>query len=158
CTTDAECADDNLCTVDRCDPATHACQHADPGPSACDDGNACTVDTCNPAQGCVAQPMTFADVTIGFLGTLQMQACSSEHVPAGIEALSRKANTFVVRAKETPTKAARFLGRASKKLRDAARRATKASGRRISSGCGGALGTALAQARTRVDCLLTGTH
>jgi hypothetical protein len=155
CTADAECTDDNVCTSDRCDPATKACKNVDAGPSACDDGNACTRDTCSAAEGCVAQPMTLADVTAGFLGTLQVEPCSTERVPRGIEALFRRADTLLARATDAPAKAPRFLGRASRKLRAAARRATMASGRRISSACREALGTALAQARTRLDCLLT---
>jgi hypothetical protein len=78
-------------------------------------------------------------------------------VPPAIAKLFDKASTFVARAAETPAKAQRFLGRASKKLRSAAKKATKASGR-ISIECGGALDTALAQARTRVGCLLTATE
>jgi hypothetical protein len=153
CRADAECADDDLCTGDRCDPATGRCEHVDGGPSACDDGDACTRDACAPAQGCVAQAMTLADATTGFLGTLEAQPCATDRVPPGIGALFRKADTLVTRATEAPTRAPRLLGRASKRLRDATKRAARASGRRISSECGDALGTALAQAETRVACL-----
>ncbi len=155
CTGDAECADDSVCTIDRCDLATHTCAHVDGGPSVCDDGDACTQDSCTAAGGCVGRAMTLADATSGFLGTVQVQSCSNEQVPPGIAALFGKANTFVARATEVPAEAQRFLGRASKKLRNASKRAAKASRRRISFGCGGALGAALAEARTRVGCLLT---
>src|SRR5206468_845353 len=157
CTADAECGDDNACTTDRCDPATHTCEHVDLGPSACDDGNACTWDACSAARGCFTQPMTLADATTGFLGTLDVQPCSTDPVPPAIGALFRKADTFVTRAGATPAKAPRFLHRASKKLRGVAKKLAKTSGRRISSGCAAALGSVLASAQTRVDCLLRGS-
>ncbi len=156
CTGDSECVDTNACTVDRCDPTTQECTHVEAEPSVCDDGDACTEDTCAPAEGCIRRTMTLADATPGLLGTVQEQVCSGEQVPPAIAAFLAKADTFVARATETPVKARRFLGRASRKLRNAARKATKASGRRISVECGDALSTVLAQARTRIDCLLVG--
>jgi hypothetical protein len=73
CTADATCNDDNACTVDTCDPATHTCTNAtktctasdachvascagDDGscveaPLDCDDADACTDDSCDPASG-----------------------------------------------------------------------------------------------------------
>jgi hypothetical protein len=101
--------------------------------------------------------MTLADATPGYLGTVELQACATEQVPPAIATLFDKANTLVTRATERPEKAHRFLGRASKKLRAAARKATKANGR-ISIECDDALDTALAQARTRVGCLRAATQ
>ena len=43
-----DCSDGNLCTQDRCDPATGICLHP---PVDCADGNACTTDACDPATG-----------------------------------------------------------------------------------------------------------
>jgi hypothetical protein len=77
CTADAECADAEPCTVDRCDPATGACTHArvadgttcGPGrlccagrcaapvcaaDAACNDGQACTADRCRNPGTCAA--------------------------------------------------------------------------------------------------------
>ena len=73
CTADAACNDNNACTVDTCDPATHTCTNLirtctasdachiascapDDGscveaPIDCDDQNACTDDSCDPASG-----------------------------------------------------------------------------------------------------------
>jgi hypothetical protein len=157
CSVDADCADDDACTSDRCDPETHTCENVEAGPSACDDGNACTQDACTAAEGCVTRPMTLADVKTGFLGNLQAQPCSTERIPPAVGALFRKADTLVTRAIATPAKAQRFLKRASQKLRGAANKATKASGRRVSSACGAALGAALARAQSRVDCLRNGS-
>ena len=155
CATDAECADDSICTIDSCDTATHTCAHIDADPaSVCDDGNACTQDICTAAEGCAGRALTLADATPGFIGTVQVAACAAEDVPPAVTAGFGKADTFIAQATETPEKARRFLRRAAKKLKNAAQKAAKASGRRISPECGGALDTALHQARTRVDCLL----
>jgi hypothetical protein len=76
CGSDADCADDDLCTRDRC--VDHACTNAaiscnvpdlcvvgfcDPSsgscssaPLFCDDGDACTADRCNSGVGCVHAP------------------------------------------------------------------------------------------------------
>ena len=49
CSTDDECADSSLCTVnERCDSG--ACVS---DPVNCDDGEACTQDSCDPAAGCL---------------------------------------------------------------------------------------------------------
>lgn len=48
CEFDAQCADNNDCTIESCNPSTHLCEqtNADLG-SNCDDGDACTLnDTC----------------------------------------------------------------------------------------------------------------
>jgi cysteine-rich repeat protein len=42
------CDDGEECTIDTCNPETHACEHE----LSCDDGNECTVDTC-VAEACV---------------------------------------------------------------------------------------------------------
>lgn len=47
----ADCSDDNLCTVDRCVPAT-GCEYA-PLDYLCTDDNPCTDEMCDPTQGCV---------------------------------------------------------------------------------------------------------
>jgi hypothetical protein len=53
CNTDAECADQDACTVnERC--VAHACTSS---PRDCTDPNVCTVDSCNPASGCVHTPV-----------------------------------------------------------------------------------------------------
>lgn len=46
--TSRDCSDGDLCTEDRCDPATGICLHP---PIDCTDGNACTTDACDPATG-----------------------------------------------------------------------------------------------------------
>ena len=46
--TGQDCSDGNLCTEDRCDPATGTCLH----PAVdCADGNTCTTDVCDPTTG-----------------------------------------------------------------------------------------------------------
>jgi hypothetical protein len=154
CAVDAGCADDNPCTSDRCDSGTHNCEHVDIGPLACDDGNACTRDTC-AVQGCVTQPITLDDVSMGFLGTVDVPSCSTERVPRAIGALFRKADTFVTRAAQSPPKADRLLSRALKRLNRAATKVTKASRRDLSAECGTALGVALDRAHVSVECLLS---
>lgn len=54
CSTDAECADGNPCTSDRCQD--RRCAHeALPQGSACDDGDGCTIgDTCDSSAHCRA--------------------------------------------------------------------------------------------------------
>jgi hypothetical protein len=42
------CNDNNLCTVDTCDPAAGACVFT---PKDCNDNNPCTTDSCNPSNG-----------------------------------------------------------------------------------------------------------
>jgi hypothetical protein len=47
------CNDNNACTADFCDPPS-GCLHVPMNPSvACDDGVACTIEGCDPAAGCV---------------------------------------------------------------------------------------------------------
>ena len=58
CQIDADCNDNNLCTLDRCDTQTGQCVHP---PKVCNDNNPCTRDSCDPRTGCV---FTF-DSTIG---------------------------------------------------------------------------------------------
>ncbi len=57
---EVDCADDNLCTIDTCDPAI-GCVNT-PDDTRCDDGIACTTNACVPddpnadADGCVFTP------------------------------------------------------------------------------------------------------
>ncbi len=53
CTSDADCGDSDLCTLNEHCLPSHTCQST---PRNCDDGNVCTEDTCNPASGCVHSP------------------------------------------------------------------------------------------------------
>jgi len=130
-------------------PASPACgSDAD-----CADENACTRDACGARQQCLSQPLTLADVTAGFLGVVDVPACSTERVPRVVGRLFGTADTLVTRAAQTPAKAARILDRAAKRLRRAATKVEKARGRRISAECGTALAAGLDQARTRVQCL-----
>ena len=53
--TPVDCNDNDLCTVDMCDPAT-GCVHTT---GLCDDENPCTLDVCSPATGeCVSDPLS----------------------------------------------------------------------------------------------------
>jgi hypothetical protein len=156
CTSDADCADDNACTSDRCNPDTRRCETVDT--SSCDDGDPCTRDTCTAGAGCVGQPIRLDDVTTGFLGTLDLPPCASEQVPPVVDALFEKADGLVTRAAENPPKAARLLSRGRKRLRRAAKKVTRATGRRLSTECGTALDAALEQAGGNVDCLLRQTR
>ncbi len=49
------CNDNNVCTVDECDPITGNCRNT---PINCDDGNPCTIDTCDREKGCVSTPVS----------------------------------------------------------------------------------------------------
>ncbi|MCH8853861.1 MAG: hypothetical protein IID41_14590 [Planctomycetes bacterium] len=51
------CDDGNLCTTDTCDPAS-GCENTPIDPAACDDSDACTTDSCDPVAGCVNTPNT----------------------------------------------------------------------------------------------------
>src|SRR5262245_20197664 len=53
CTSDADCVDADLCTVNEHCLPSHACQSQ---ARNCDDGKACTIDGCAPATGCVRTP------------------------------------------------------------------------------------------------------
>jgi len=106
--------------------------------------------------GTCGTDVTLADVHTGFLGVLQVPPCSTEQVPPMIFTLFGKANTLVAGAAQTPAKAGRFLNRASKSLRRAAKKVTKAQGRRISTECATSLDAVLGQAQLRVQCLLNG--
>ncbi len=48
CKEDADCDDDDACTLDRCNGVACACEIS---PRSCDDGNDCTIDTCDPTDG-----------------------------------------------------------------------------------------------------------
>jgi hypothetical protein len=152
CSGDGDCADDNVCTSDRCNPATHACEHLDT--VTCDDGDACTRDACSTTQGCISQPIALPDVDTGVLGALQAVPCAAAQVPPRIAALFEKAHTSLARAARTPVKADVLLRRASRRLHRATARLAKVGGRGISTDCATALSTALGQAQARVQCLL----
>jgi hypothetical protein len=156
CDTDADCADDNLCTTDRCDPATSTCENVDTVTSTCDDGDACTRDACSSAAGCISEPIALAGVSTGFLGSLQEPPCSSAQVPGAIGTLFGKADTLVTRAAQDPAQAGRFLSRAAARLRRAAKKVTKPHGPRMSAECATALGTVLDRAQSLVRCLRSG--
>jgi hypothetical protein len=155
CAGDGDCADDDACTLDRCDLETSRCQRVDTS-STCDDGDACTADACSAAQGCVAHALTLDGVGTDFLPTLEVSPCATERVPRAVGTLFGKAGALVTRASENPARAERSLKRALKRVRRAGNKVTKASGRSISSECGAALGTALDQARVHIECLLGG--
>ncbi|HYV20322.1 MAG TPA: hypothetical protein VFC25_14955 [Verrucomicrobiae bacterium] len=53
-TCEASCADNDPCTVDRCDPTTGQCVHP---AVVCEDFNPCTVDSCEPDLGCRFAPV-----------------------------------------------------------------------------------------------------
>ena len=124
CQSDGECADADACTRDRCDGGT--CEHP---------------------------PLTLADVDTGFLGTVDVPACSAEDVPPAIGVLFEKAGLLVTRAVEQPSKAARLLHRASKRLRRAGHKLTKMDGERVSADCASALADAVDRARSLVSCV-----
>ena len=155
CSSDDECADDNVCTSDTCNPTTKTCEHVDTVTATCDDGNACTQDACSAMLGCVAQAITSADVGTEFARVSQAPPCATEALPAVIGALVDKADGLVTRATGNPAKAGRYLRRALAKLRKAGKRVGKAQKRSISASCGTALGSSVEAAEARVQCLLT---
>ena len=124
CASDGDCADQEPCTLDRCDDGT-----------------------------CAHPPMTLADVGAGFLGSLGTTACSSEPVPPAIGRLFDKADRLVMRARGRPERATWLLTRASKRLYRAAHKVTKADDTRISGECATALGDAVDRAQALVTCL-----
>ncbi len=56
--TPKDCDDSDACTTDSCDPLTGDCVHT---AIDCDDSDACTTDTCDPATGCVHTPVDCDD-------------------------------------------------------------------------------------------------
>ncbi|MBR9692038.1 hypothetical protein GOV06_04590 [Candidatus Woesearchaeota archaeon] len=59
CTQDADCDDNNLCTIDTCDVPTGNCNFANKN---CDDLDKCTTDLCDPLTGnCVNNPLDCDD-------------------------------------------------------------------------------------------------
>jgi len=100
CTEAADCNDDNVCTIDFCDPETDLCSNApvteetvcddNGGPGLCSegmcapvcdvkdcsDGNDCTQDNCNPADGVCSNPNEADDTACSDnSGTCQSGAC-----------------------------------------------------------------------------------
>jgi cysteine-rich repeat protein len=54
CERNWECADEDFCTSDVCNPSTHVCEHAS---IDCSDTDDCTVDGCDPSSGCTHEPL-----------------------------------------------------------------------------------------------------
>ncbi|MFT7581242.1 MAG: hypothetical protein ACI9MR_002917, partial [Myxococcota bacterium] len=54
--TQVVCDDDDMCSLDRCDPLTGCESVADA--IDCDDGNPCTDDRCDGEDGCISRPNT----------------------------------------------------------------------------------------------------
>jgi len=54
CTTDADCEDDNACTIDEC--VSDLCRYTS---IDCDDGDVCTADSCDPVMGCVHNALQY---------------------------------------------------------------------------------------------------
>src|SRR6187401_2336710 len=65
CSSDMECAIDDLCVTSRCEAG--ACVVA---AISCDDGDACSEDACDSLIGCVHRPSTFDADGDGFNGPL----------------------------------------------------------------------------------------
>lgn len=80
CATNADCADDNRCTIVACvdclcQTTAVSCDDGDPcttdscdpvngcmsSTTVCDDGDSCTVDECDPLVGCIATPIECPD-------------------------------------------------------------------------------------------------
>jgi hypothetical protein len=119
----------------------------------CADANACTRDACSSVDGCVSSPMTLAAVQDGFLGSLDVAACTDQPVPAVVGKLFARADGLVGQAAEHPAKAVRLLHRAEKRLRKTGKKVTKMLNGRVSPACGSALGAAVAEAQSRLACL-----
>lgn len=153
CTSNDECADQDQCTVDACDTETGDCAHVPGDGSACDDGSVCTNDGCDPAQGCVHVTVALADGSAALLGGIEVAEC--EAVPPAILGAFEKAKGFLDKGAATPAKARRFLKRAGKQLRKAAKKTTRAGGRSISAECATALHVVLGPAQERVQCMLS---
>eukprot|EP01083_Nonionella_stella_P071101 190774_1 len=58
-----ECDDEDLCTLDYCDPETGDCVFEDIT-DTCADTDSCTIDTCDSSVGCVNTPLDCADGNI----------------------------------------------------------------------------------------------
>jgi hypothetical protein len=56
--TPVNCGDNDACTTEVCNPATGACVFT---PVDCNDNDLCTTDTCNPQTGCVNTPVVCND-------------------------------------------------------------------------------------------------
>ena len=54
CTSDADCDDDNACTVGTCLTGNSTCNFA---PLECADDDPCTADACDPLSGCASEPI-----------------------------------------------------------------------------------------------------
>lgn len=156
CTQDADCADSNACTTDRCRLDTSTCENPAIDPAACDDANVCTRDACASAQGCVAQALTLADVDGSFLGSLEVPACAGVPVPAAVERLFVKATALALRAAGKPPKAERLLARALKRLEGVMNRVAAAQARGLTADCAAALTAVVTQGQARLQCLLPG--
>jgi cytosine/adenosine deaminase-related metal-dependent hydrolase len=96
--------------------------------------------------------LSLAAVQDGFLGSLEVAACTDEPVPAAVGKLFARADGFVGQAATKPAKAARFLRRAATRLRKTGTKLTRVHGR-ISPACETALGAVVAEAQIRLACL-----
>jgi hypothetical protein len=56
--TPVNCGDNDACTTESCNPATGQCDFT---PVDCNDNDLCTTDTCNPQTGCVHTPVACDD-------------------------------------------------------------------------------------------------
>jgi hypothetical protein len=87
-----DCDDDNLCTVDSCNPQTGCVHDSSVAGDLCDDGNPCTDNACDPVLFCVFppspaggacddfDPCTHAERCDG-LGNCIGQSVCDDHIP-----------------------------------------------------------------------------
>ena len=115
----------------------------------CDDQQPCTLDTCRVSGLCRHQAVDLDDVRTVVAHRREAEECKGEVVPPRISLLLRRAQRLLERAARAPRagRRARLVRMAERKLQRAGRRAERARRRgRITADCAGALAAGLAAA------------
>jgi len=123
----------------------------------CNDGDACTADTCNPASGCVHRHFEGMAALDCFCSSgTSLMSCGNERIPACVPKHLMRACRLIARSHEAkPKKAQRFLVRAKDLLTKGSRLAQRANRRgRISTTCATSLSTPLDDAAGRLEALV----
>ncbi len=122
----------------------------------CDDGSACTIDSCDASAGCRHDPAGW-DTLRSVIGSgLAAGVCGQETVPRLVSVPLRQALTLVSRAAVArPGRVRGLVASATRRLRDAGRRAGTATTRgHLSPGCAGALAAVVQTGEDRAACLI----
>ena len=121
----------------------------------CNDDDICSVDTCNPAQGCQHAVVDLDRIASTIGSALTQGTCAADTLPVSLGKTVARAQTLIDQAKTAPgdLQLRRLARRAAQRLRGAARLAARAGKRgKVSPDCANALHTALTKAADQDAC------